>query len=243
MNLLPDFSCRAAMNELMDAPDCDETLLLRTINQFASINRLVARYRTILKRWVLDDMMREPAREYHLVDMGAGGCDIDIWLLKAAHKRGLKLQISACDIDPRIIDHARSSFGHIPGLHIRKLDLLSDPLDQPVDYVFANHFLHHLTGEQIIRLLQLWQPRVRRRMVFSDLLRNPYAYLGFSAFSLLYRNSFARTDGLISIRRGFTPAELASMADIAAPNGRFSIYQLPPGRLVLLIDGEPTDPA
>ncbi|MCF7818965.1 MAG: methyltransferase domain-containing protein [Kiritimatiellales bacterium] len=232
--MLPDFSRRAAMDELMDAPDCDETRLLRTVRQFASINRQVARYRTILKRWVLDDMQDDPAREYHLVDMGAGGCDIDVWLLQAARRRGLKLRITACDMDARTITYARSVYGQTPGLSIRKTDLLVDAFDEPVDYVFANHFLHHLTGEEILRLLRLWQPRVRRRMVFSDLLRSPVSYMGFSALSLFYRDSFARTDGLISIRKGFLPRELAAMAD-AATGGGFSVHRLLPGRLVLCI--------
>ena len=38
--MLPDFSTRSGMSELMDDPLCSEELLLRTIAQFASINRL-----------------------------------------------------------------------------------------------------------------------------------------------------------------------------------------------------------
>jgi len=240
--IFPDLSVRATINELMDEPDCDEVKLLRTVRQFTSINRLVSRYRTILKRWVLDDMQHDPTREYHLVDMGAGGCDIDVWLLKAARRRGLKLRITACDIDARILAQARSTFGHTPGLDIRETNLLTDPFDEPVDYVFANHFLHHLTSEEIIRLLQLWQPRVRRKLVFSDLLRSPAAYWGYSVLSLFYPNSFARIDGLISIRKGFLPKELEALAN-AAIGHDFSVHRLLPGRLVLCIDGNGMDTA
>jgi len=234
--MLPDLSVRATISELMDEPDCDETRLLRTVRQFASINRKVARYRTILKRWVLADMLNDPKKQYHLVDMGAGGCDIDVWLLKAARNCGLKIHITACDLDPRIIAYAHSVFGQMPGLEIRETNLLADTFDVPVDYVFANHFLHHLTSEEIIHLLRLWQPRVRRRMVFSDLLRSPSAYLGYSALSLFYPNSFARSDGLISIRKGFVPEELVALTNAAEIEGG-SIHRLQPGRLVLCIDG------
>lgn len=235
--MLPDFANRALIPELMDNPDCDEIKLFRTLQQFSLINRQVARYRTILKQWVIADMLKSPERSYHLVDMGAGGCDIDVWLLKAARKRGLKLRISACDIDPRIIDYARSAYGHTPGLHIRKENLLDDSFTEPVDYVFANHFLHHLTDEEIIRLIRQWQPRVRRNLIFSDLLRSKASYLGFSALSLLYRNSFARTDGLISIQRGFHPEELNTVANSSRINGDFSTHRLLPGRVVLCING------
>lgn len=235
--MIPDFSRRANIPELMDDPNCDEARLLRTVRQFSSINRGVSRYRTILKRWVLADMLNDPEREYHLVDMGAGGCDIDVWLLAAAQRRRLKLRITACDMDPRIIAYARSTFGHTSGLEIRETNLLTDPFDEPVDYVFANHFLHHLTSEEIIRLLQRWQPLVRRRMVFSDLLRSSTAYWGYSALSLLYPNSFARIDGLISIRKGFFPKELAALADATTIHG-FSVHQLLHGRLVLCMEGQ-----
>jgi len=232
--MIPNFSKRAEIPELMDDPNCDEAKLLRTVGQFASINRLVSRYRTILKKHVLDDM--RPGREYHLVDMGAGGCDIDVWLLQAAKKRGLDLRITACDIDPRIIAHARSAFGTFQGLEIREVDLLENEFNEPVDYVFANHFLHHLDSETIVRLLKIWHPRVRRKMLFSDLHRTFPSYLGYAMLSLFYRNSFARVDGLISIRRGFLPQELEALAGQAGVPG--SVRQLAPGRLLLCIGNQ-----
>ncbi len=238
-DMIPDFSKRAEIDELMDNPNCDEAKLLRTVRQFASINRLVSRYRTILRREVLGDM--RPGRAYHLVDMGAGGCDIDVWLLQAARKRGLDLRIAACDIDPRIIAYARSTFGNVQGLEIREKDLLEAEFDEPVDYIFANHFLHHLDSETIVRLLETWHPRVRRKMLFSDLQRDPLSYWGYALLSLFYPSSFARVDGLISIRRGFLPEELVALTNAAKIAGG-SIHRLLPGRLVLCIDGNRVNP-
>jgi len=228
---------RARLTELMDDPACSEELLLRTLRQFSSVNRLVSRYRTVLKRWILADMMQDSGRAYHLVDMGAGACDIDAWLLKTAGRLGLKLRITACDLDLRTIGYARSTYGHVGGLSVRQTDLMTDPFDEPVDYVFANHFLHHLPNEEIVRLLRLWQPRVNRRMVLSDLLRDPYAYAGFWCFSLVYRNSFTRSDGLISVQRAFKPHELEALAREALPDGIHAVHPMAPGRLVLRVEG------
>lgn len=232
-----DWKTRATIPELMDNPDCSEDLLLRTLRQFSSINRLVARYRTILNRWILSDMLKAPNRLYHLIDMGAGGCDIDVWLLATAKHLGLQLRITACDLDPRTIKYAQSTFGHVDGLTLRQTNLLTDPCKEPVDFVFANHFLHHLSDEEIVRLLRFWQPQVRHRLVFSDLLRDPYAYGGFWMLSLFYRNSFARYDGLVSIRRGFKPHELNALTRKALPHSDYFIHQLAPGRLVACIEG------
>ena len=240
--MFPDFSTRSGMAELMDDPLCSEELLLRTVKQFASINRLVARYRSILKRWVLADMLKCPEKAYHLVDMGAGGCDIAVWLLHTARKLGLNLHITACDLDPRILDYARSTYGETAGLTFRQTDLLTGRFDEPVDFVFANHFLHHLSNENIIDLIRLWQPQVRHRMVLSDLERNRWSYLGFSIFARIYRNSFSRYDGLISIQRGFRDCELDALAREALGDGSCRVHRLVPGRLALCIEGTGPEP-
>ena len=119
---------------------------------------------------------------------------------------------------------------------VRK-DLLSDPVDEPVDYVFANHFLHHLADEQIVQLLRKWHPYVRQRIIFSDLLRHPGAYFGYSLLALFYPKSFARTDGLISIRRGFVEADFSNLTNEALPGVEYSVLKLVPGRLALCIEG------
>ena len=239
---LPSLTCRADMPELMDDAGCDPEALLRTVDQFASINRLVSRYRTILNRWVLDDMRREPERAWHLLDMGAGGCDIDEWLLNAARRQGLNLRVTACDVDPRIVRDAQTRRGRLPGLTIRRLDVLSDDVDEPVDYVFGNHFLHHLSAEELPGLLRRWMPRVRRRMVFSDLSRDRYSYMGFFLLSLFYRNSFAREDGLMSIRKGFRVPELYALAtQSGVPERAVTVQTHCPGRLALIValEGDP----
>ena len=234
--MIPSLITRSHQPELMDAPDCREDQLLRTVRQFASINRLVSRYRSILKRWVLTDMLRDPDRAYHLVDMGAGGCDIDAWLLGAARRLRLNLRVTACDADPRIVRYARAAHESTVGLTILKRDVINDPIEEPVDFVFANHFLHHLSDRDIVTLLQRWAPRVQCRMLFSDLHRTPLAYLGFALFASFYRNSFAREDGLISIRRGFVPSELEALGSSGSRDGATEVHELHPGRLVLVME-------
>lgn len=233
-------SRRADEPERMDSPDCDEDTLLRTIDQFDSINQLVSRYRPILTRYVLADMLQEPERDWHLLDMGAGGCDIDVWLLAEARQRGLSLRITACDVDARIVRHTQAKRGQVPGLTICRLDVLQDDVPEPVDYVFGNHFLHHLTNQEIVELLRRWGPRVRRRMIFSDLARKRISYAGFNLLSLFYRDSFAREDGLLSIRKGFRVSELYELACAAGiPEPALTVRTWFPGRLTLLVPAAP----
>lgn len=199
------FRTRATGDELMDHPDCDEAQLFRTLDQFHGINRLFSRVRKLLTDTVLTDM--QPDFSYHLVDLGAGACDIPVWLLEAAQKRGLDLRVTAIDSDPKAVRYARERYGKIPGLTIREHDALDLEALAPFDYLFANHFLHHLPDEVISPFLSDAHRLSRRGFVISDLLRSPWSYLGFSLFARVYRDSFARADGLLSIRKGFHPSD------------------------------------
>jgi hypothetical protein len=169
--------------------------------------------------------------------MGAGGCDIGTWLLNQAHSSGLNLRMTAVDLDERILQYARNTYDGVRGLHIVSMDLLHTRPPEPVDFVFANHFLHHLGNQEIIQLLRFWQPHVRRRLIFSDLERHPGAYLGYSFISLFYKDSFARHDGLMSIRRGFRAGELDALTREALPDTACDVHRLAIGRLVCCIAG------
>lgn len=211
----------------MDAPDSDERKLFRTLDQFTSINRLFSRVRGPLKRILFP--LLSPDKETHLLDLGAGGCDIPVWLLKEANKAGLKLRITAIDSDPRVVRYAIRHYGEVEGLRILEANaLLLDPL-APFDFVFGNHFLHHLTDPQIRDLLQQVDRLAAKGYLFSDLRRSRFSYQAFRWVSLIYRDSFASEDGLISICKGFTPDELKAFA----PNADCKIQTQLPGRLLL----------
>jgi 2-polyprenyl-3-methyl-5-hydroxy-6-metoxy-1,4-benzoquinol methylase len=223
-----DFSSRSQQPERMDDPECDEASLYRTLDQFRTVNRLFSRYRTLLRKTVLRDM--EPGRNYHLVDVGAGGCDIALWLLKEARSRGLHLRITALEPDPRIFRYVRDRIGEVPGLHLVQESGEHLAAHAPFDYVFANHVLHHLSGEEIHALLHQTSQAAKRGFVFSDLLRSRWSYLGFSLAALPFRNSFIREDGLISIQRGFHAEELRKLTDPVPAHVRTAF----PGRINII---------
>ena len=79
------------------------------------------------------------------------------------------------------------------------------------DLVLSNHVLHHLSDEDV-RALCLDCQRLARRQVFhNDLCRGDLAYTLFPLLGLVFHRSFIVTDGLRSIRRAFTAAELAAL--------------------------------
>ncbi|MCZ6636175.1 MAG: methyltransferase domain-containing protein [bacterium] len=233
--MLPDLSERFDGLERMDRSDCDEAHLYRTLAQFRYVNLVVSRYRYCLKRWIVADMLRDRSSRYHLVDLGAGGCDIPAWLLRHCQRRSLKLRVTAVDSNARTVAWARERYGDIPDLNIVcgsafEIGDLGD-----VDYVYANHFLHHLPRIEIVRLLHVIQAVVRRKFLVCDLVRSRFSYVGFSLLAgPLLRDSFAFEDGQISIRRGFTLGEFQHLIDDSDIRGRCQIFQMFPGRLAMV---------
>ena len=222
----------------MDDPDCDAAQLTRTLNAFARSNRLFTRYRSILRRWIIPDMQRAPARRHRVVDLGAGGCDIAVWLLEQCRRTGLREDVVALDANPRVVAYARQKYGHVASLDIRHEDALGFN-GFADDYVFGNHFLHHLGNNEIVALLRKLAALPVRRFVFSDLCRHYRAYYVISlAGAALFPGTFIGYDGRLSVRKGFSIAEMESFLTRAGLHPQTQIHTLAPARVVLVGEGQ-----
>lgn len=231
----PDLRRRTDMPERMDARDSDPVKLARTLEQFDRVNRLFSRAQFLLRRFVLKQMALDPAREYHLIDLGAGACDLAAWLLEASRIRGLRLRVTACDHDPRVVAFARARYGDnarlsIVGRDVRELS------DLPAfDFVFANHLLHHLDDARLGDLFARLAGFPSVGILFNDLRRTRLAYSAYYLLSpLLFADSFARYDGLLSIRKGFREDELDAIITQSTGGrlGAYTLFKLPPNRIV-----------
>ena len=203
--------------EEMDRPDCDPKLLLRrTYAQFPLVNRAVAGWGRLYAELIVDQVGHEPAR--HLV-----GYRLRWW--------GYHYHAGQTSVSRR---NQPQSFGEIDPLMNEPLTMRAVP-DKNRDYPQAvsnsarataaqlvarrprfdvvsisNHLLHHLDGQQFSGLLADSQRLATGRVVHADIRRSRIAAVLFGAATLpLATSSFIRRDGLLSIRRSFTPVELA----------------------------------
>lgn len=232
--LWPDLSRRWNGVELMDDVNGDEGKLLRTIRQFHKVNRLVSRYRSILTEYVLKDMLINPGKTYHLIDLGAGGCDIPVWLLQQAQQHMLSLRVTALDGDARIVHYAKHAHQHVSGLDVQFADILSMDQFGPADYVFTNHVVHHLPDEMIPDVIRKIHQITTRRWIISDLYRSGWAYAGFQIFGRFFRNSFTFEDGKRSICRGFVRSDMARYVQQAGVADQADICRRMPGRILVI---------
>ncbi|MDO9397717.1 MAG: class I SAM-dependent methyltransferase [Herbiconiux sp.] len=206
--LLPSLRKRAVdLPERMDDPDCDPVLLARTYEQFTAVNRLLSGWRGTYRRRIRPLLSADTPST--LLDIGCGGGDIARAIAGWAAADGLQLAVTGIDPDVRAIAAA----GRAPNPHgvtFLRADS-SELVDRALrfDIVISNHVLHHLGAEQFTDLLIDCELLCRGLSIHSDLRRSRFAYLEFWLATLvLFRGSFVREDGLISIRRSYTTAEL-----------------------------------
>ena len=235
-----DLSVRAiGARELMDDPHADDQMLERTYERFSLINAVISRWRAVYRQ---DIRPRAQTRPIRVLDVGAGGGDVSRAIAAWARRDGLDVQVTALDADARAIRWARRRGGGVEYRCAYTRELVS--ADESFDVVISNHLLHHLTGDELSAVLD---DCVRLAgdgglVIHRDIERSRFAYLGFAAATwpfarTLLAGSFIRVDGLISIRRSYTAAELTSIA----PSG-WHVRRAFPARVELRREGTDAGP-
>lgn len=198
----------------MDQPDCDPVRLENTYRQFGLVNRLLSGWRWLYIR-ELRPLAAASSGTATLLDVGSGGGDLAVTLHHWARRDGLHLRITGIDPDPRATAFALRR-PPVPDVDFRQAhssELVAE--GRRYDVVISNHVLHHLSAGELDQLLRDSEALAMRACLHNDLRRSAAAYALFSVAALPFRHSFIRPDGLTSIRRSYTPAEL----DAAAPPG------------------------
>ncbi len=214
------------LREFMDDPACDFEKLRNSYAQFGLINRLLSGW-----SWLYQHMIRPAAadRPHTLLDIGFGGGDIPLALGRWAQRDGIKLEITAIDPDHRALAYVKTHDcpTNVSFRQASAEDLLVQ--GECFDFVISNHLLHHLMPGEFELLCETSAMLSRRLVIHNDIERSDLAYLAFALTRPIFRNSFIVTDGLISIRRSYTYAELAK----AKPEG-WSVRRMRPYRLLLI---------
>jgi SAM-dependent methyltransferase len=232
---IPDMSSRLFVPERMDDTAGPEEDLFRTLRDFRIVNLLFSRTGTLVKRYLIPHMLRQGARNLVVADVGSGGCDFALWFTRLCRRGGITIRVLCIDNDPRAIAFCRrGSRGH-EDITIHEASAFSiDEINGPIDYIFSNHFLHHIESALIPGLMRKFHDTARCGFLINDLARSVPAYVGFSLFSLAFLHSgLSRHDGKLSIRKGFIEQELADLATQAALSTPFSVGTLHPARVFL----------
>ncbi|WP_106815455.1 methyltransferase domain-containing protein [Microbacterium timonense] len=216
--------------ELMDDPECDPERLRATLRRFGTINRLVSGWGTVYRGWLAPALaaLDRPAR---VLDIGSGGGDLVRRLAAAARRDGLEVTWTGIDPDPRAHEVAVAG-APIPGIRFRCADARALVDEGAVyDAVVSNHVLHHLS-DGLAGFARDSLALSRGIVLHGDIARSRLAYglyaVGVTPFA---PGTFLRTDGLRSIRRSYTAAELGATLEDIMP-GSWTVHTPVPFRIL-----------
>lgn len=197
-------------SEILDDPDADAALSLRSLRDVALANRLFGGKRAVLRE--LDTLLRAyPAgRVVTMLDIGTGLGDIPAAAARLATARGVSLHTIGLERSP-VLAAAAGRRCH----SALTADAMRLPFsDASVDVVTCSQVLHHFDGTDADRLLQECTRVARSAVIIGDLRRSWLAVAGlWSASFLLGFHPVSRHDGVVSVLRGYTRDELRHLIE------------------------------
>jgi hypothetical protein len=217
-----DRRARSTEPELLDL-GVDEEEARRSLADLRFVNRWLGVSRAL--RGAVLPRLHPGAR---LLDVGCGSGDLPAFLVRSAPG-----PLVAVGMDTKLL-HLREAPA---GLRRVIGDVRALPFPpRSFDVVTATHFLHHFDAPELPGLLRSLFTLCRSALVVNDLHRSrvPHAVSRW-LFPLVMRSRVSVSDGLVSIRRGFTRGELDE-AFRAAGIARVSIRRRFPYRLVAVAE-------
>jgi SAM-dependent methyltransferase len=189
--------------EILDDPSVDPAVRVRAIADVARSNRVLGGLRAAALD--LRDAVSVVKPRGTLLDVGTGLADIPARARTDAERAGIALTTFGVAEAPSLLRQARERVSHVVCANALALPFR----DRSIDVVMCSQLLHHFENADAELLLAEMNRVARRAVVVSDLRRSWVAALGFWAMSYVLRfHRVTRHDGVVSVLRGFTRADL-----------------------------------
>lgn len=190
--------------EILDLPDVDPQILTRSLADVARANALFGGTSSAILE--LKQALKEVPPTATLLDVGTGLGDIPCRAKAVAMAAGVELTTIGLDSAKPLASASRSSVSFSVCANALQLPFA----DNSVDIVMCSQVLHHFANNDALKLLREMNRVARARVIVSDLRRSWIAAAGIwlASFPLRF-HAVSRHDGVVSVMRGFTPAELS----------------------------------
>lgn len=211
--------------ELMDVPGVDEGALLKAYNDINTVNRLLGGNKITLSGIVQLTKHLPPGQEVSIIDIGCGDGEILFQCEKYAQQNKLNWKLTGIDINPHSIALALKKAPEQSRVTFVAMDIFSKDFDNKTADIFLFSLtLHHFTDSEILTILEKANQQANLGIVINDLQRSAVAYRLFQMFSFFFlKSNMAKSDGLVSILRGFKRNDLKQFA-LKLPAGIHLIY-------------------
>jgi 2-polyprenyl-3-methyl-5-hydroxy-6-metoxy-1,4-benzoquinol methylase len=205
--------CRQA--ELMDSPELDPSLHCAALAGLRRIN-VVSRASATLWPFLEEVSRTIQPTPLRVLDLACGSGDNLMALAAHARKAGVAIQCHGCDASPLAVEtasrEARRRELHEVSFHQR--NVLEDDLPRGYHIVTCSLFLHHLSDEQAVDLLQRMAGATSDMLLISDLRRTRVGLaMAWVASRALTRSRIVHVDAIRSVAAAYTETEILRLAE------------------------------
>lgn len=230
---------RSHAPEIMDRRGNSREALRAALGDIGAVNRRLGGGRALLDalRPFLLGAPRD--RPLHILDVGTGGADLALAMVRLARGLGRSVRVVAVDLDRHTAALAAAAATACGEVRILQADAFSLPFARGTfDIVTASMFLHHFDHERVVTLLRAFRRVSRGAVIVNDLRRHRFPWLFILIVAhLTRRHAMFRHDAPLSVLRGFTDEEL-SRAALEAGAKRARPRRRWPFRLALTLSAE-----
>jgi hypothetical protein len=203
--------------ELLDDPAADPATVAESLRNIARANRWFGGASAL--RFGLDRGLAGLPRgsTISLMDLGTGLGDLPRAAVRWGAARGIRVVPLGLELNRSAARLARAT-----GLVTTVGCAGAPPIrDKSVDVVLVSQVAHHLTHASVVHLVRTCDRLARRAVILADLRRHPLAPPSYWFGARLLRfDPVTVADGMTSLRRGFTRAELEDLLAQAGVAGR-----------------------
>jgi len=191
--------------------------MYQTLKELDTINRLLGGNAVTLG--ALRRLVRKrPGRtSFKVADLGCGGGDLMLAIVKWGLKHKLDMQCTGIDANPDVVKYAQEHTQHEPLVTAQTMNIFSPVFkEQAFDVIHCSLFTHHFTDKELVGMFKQWTQQAQVGVVINDLHRHPLAYYSIKLLTRLFSKSpMVRYDGPLSVRRAFVRKELEALLNQA----------------------------
>lgn len=209
-----NFKKRIFELEIMDQEELSAKDLKSAYKDINRSNYLLGGYRATYNS-ILQLCNSDQNKSIDLIDVGCGEGGMLRYLADQFRKKGYHLRFYGLDLSQQAIDLAIEQSSEYPEIEYYQADILNKDLPiNKCEFVTSTLTMHHFNDENIVNFVGRCADLAEKAVVINDLQRSKLAYYLFKIFSAIFiRSPIAKSDGLMSIRKGFSKYELVHFSN------------------------------
>ena len=222
------------LEELMDDPALEADRRTRIINELDDLNALVHTNDEVLRS--LRPLLK-PDGTTRILDLASGHGGMALALARLGRDAGLSLEITASDLKSEYLELGKAH-AQAEGLdvHFRVQDALDlrNLADEPYHVVMCIQALHHFPPGLLAVMFEAAMRKAETGVLFFDACRGMAPAMAVGALAWLrFGNRDFVHDTVVSLRRAYTPEELALLARLGSWGDGLHYRGCAPGHCML----------